>query len=386
MRMGLQSTILRFFPKYRRLEQKLSEKSRGRQDRKPVTIQEAPAPRYLVAKSSTVGIGNRMLFLAGCLFLCRETGRRLVVDWRDGMFGAMEENAFWSYFEESDGIHIREFQFLEDAPATDFSPPEWAGHLPLEIRACYRRLHQSGGREGAPPPPSVGGEDAPPPGKVTGEMLSKTGWKYHGFFDARPERILVTYGGKSRLTEFPPKRLHAQFPGLDAEGVIGHLLRTELRPGPELRRRRDEFVAAQFTGRRVLGVHLRNTDKTPTRPIEELLAQAVGLAGEEMAVFLATDHEPTQELFRGALGERLLVLPKWFDPQAAALHYSRSADAAQKRAMGFEALLDMYLLARCDQLFLQKNSTFSRIAAYLSSLSPADVHWHSDDVTVAWEP
>ena len=384
--MGLQRTILRLFPQYRlqareleaaRLKLASAKAPVPAPARVPVPL--SAAPRYLIAKSSTVGIGNRLLFLAGCLFLGRETGRRVIVDWRDGMFGDLAENSFWSYFEESDAFLVREFSFLEEAPPGDFTMPEWAGHLPLDIVTRCRLQRESQGLTGP----------------VNGAVLAETGWKYHGYFGPDlPERILVTYGGKSRLSEFPPARLKAQFPALEpnAEAVIGHLLRAGLRPGPELRRRRDEFAAAHFQGRPVLGVHLRNTDKTPTRPIEELLAEARALAetiageGTAPAIFLATDHEPTQHLFRQAFGERLLVVPKWFDPAAAALHYSKNADAAQKRAMGLEALLDLYLLARCGYLYLQPNSTFSRIAAYLTEAPAARLHWHSTRETVPWTP
>jgi hypothetical protein len=368
-------SLLRLFPAYRRLEREL-ETARQRKPQPAPTPAVPGPPRYLVAKSSTVGIGNRLLFLAGAAVVGRLTGRQVIVDWRDGMFGAPEENAFWSFFQESDAFNIREFRFLEEAPPEDFTAPEWSGHLPLDITARYRL--QAGL-----------GADTP----VKGSQLEATGWKYAGFFSnyADPRRVLVTYGGKSRLADFPKGALAQVYPGLDRDALLAQLLRTQFRPAPELIRRRDAFIQSHFGNRPVLGIHLRNTDKTPTRPPEELRARAAELAaplGPEARVFLATDHQPTQDLFRQTFGERLILLPKWFDPAETPvpLHYSTAASAAQKRQVGLEALLDLYLLAACPHLYLQANSTFSRIVAYLTPAPAAHLHWHSDEDPIPWDP
>lgn len=358
--------------KVKERERKLLEKlSQTRVEFRP------ECPKYLVAKTSTVGLGNRILFLVGCIVQSRYARRRLVVDWRDGTYGAWGENSFWHFFEESEAFHIREFKFLEEAPPADFSLPEWAGNMHRSIKDYHNYLRENAWE-------AEFAEDVKLPGKR---------WKGHGFFNRElPQRIQVAFGAKSLLGLMKLEELQKLYPGLDRDEVISHILRTEFRPCAELRTRLDQFVKANFGTGRVLGVHVRNTDAVPEISVIELRARAVEIAaeikaqsGEEPRVFLATDHEPTQDVFREVFQDRLILQPKLRDNSCKTMHLSKTFSGEQKREVGLQALLDIYALAACTDLFLQYNSSFSRIAAYLAALPPEQVEFHSTGLVLDWE-
>src|SRR4051794_4211404 len=79
--------------------------------------------RVLLVKG-IAGMGNRMLAFASGLLYARLARRRVVVDWRDRVYGEGGRNVFFEYFAP---VEIADVTSL---PATDdVTPPFWRGRL-----------------------------------------------------------------------------------------------------------------------------------------------------------------------------------------------------------------------------------------------------------------
>ncbi len=275
----------------------------------PPTDGKIPAPRrplragerLLVATSSS-GLGNRLLLLAGAQRIAEQTNRRLLLHWPvNDQLGCAFEELFTNQLDRFEPGDL-DFLLRTDRSVKVYNTWRHSGPLYTEVA-----------RDGDP--------DA--------EMVILKGW------------IAARYAGEHRTTE------------LDEE--IGRYLRT-LTP-------RAEFLDAARAWPlppRTVGVHLRRGD--PTREFVDeymtvddqqflTLMDAVLAAEPETHFFLATDHPPTEARWRERFGARLLFRKK------NSLQRDRSAMA--------EAMLDCLLLGRTAGVIGTHFSTFSEIAARL---------------------
>ena len=258
--------------------------------------------RLLVATSSS-GLGNRLLVLAGAQRLAEQTGRRLLMHWpANDQLGCHFEDLFTNSLER---LEPGDLDFLLRTDRTVKVYNTWRHSGPLYTDVA---------RDGDP--------DA--------EIVILKGW------------IAARYAGEHRTTE------------LDEE--VGVYLR-KLTP-------RAEFLDAARAWPlppKTVGVHLRRGD--PTREfIDEYrtvddqqflnLMDAVLRAEPETSFFLATDHPPTEARWQERFGPRLLFRKK-------------NSLLRDRSAMG-EAMLDCLLLGRTAGVIGTHFSTFSELAARLS--------------------
>jgi hypothetical protein len=132
------------------------------------------------------------------------------------------------------------------------------------------------------------------------------------------------------------------------------LVRTWLHPHPEIMAEADAFVDRSMRGRRVLGVHIRGTDKGTELPelveIEGLyppeIRERLGRLGPETAIFLMTDSALHLQEFRERHGERIISPPSYRSADMTGLHFSNIPD---RRRLGVEVVRDVLLAARCDE-------------------------------------
>ncbi|MFB9263065.1 nodulation protein NodZ [Bradyrhizobium erythrophlei] len=146
-----------------------------------------------------------------------------------------------------------------------------------------------------------------------------------------------------------------------------------LKPRSEIQARIDAIHHEHFEGHSIIGVHVRHgngediMEHTPYWADPELALQQVCTAIHKakalphqrpVRVFLCTDSALVLDKLSGIFPD-LFTIPKRFqEPQAGPLH-----SAALGAEGGFSALLEMYLLGRCDTVIrFPPTSAFTRYA------------------------
>ena len=301
--------------------------------------------RFLLHKGYS-GIGNKVLSFLQALVYARLTRRELLVDWNDFRYSADDKDVFRYLFESPavrGGIE-------EVARGASVAPGIWRRRLRQPVQAMARRH-----RLGSP--------------ALLKERLSVDTSRLD-----YPETIAVLFDYSFRYDRliqhadaFPP-----EWRGKDESPLVRQLLRDFLSPRAAVTEPVQAFARARFR-ESVIGVHIRQTDNMSAARIARKgvaitayapILDALRRARPGAALFLATDNEAVlrsfQEKYPGVLS-----YPKWFPTTAGeALH--GNARCPDKRAMAVEALVELYLLARCDALVFSSRSSYGWLAKMIS--------------------
>lgn len=284
------------------------------------------------------GLGNRMLSAVCGLVYADLTGRIPVIDWRDGSYAPIGENAYPLLFKSPINTGCDRF----DGKVSGVSPAIWAGHLqrtPQDMiekhfpgghsdPRCYRKL-------------CVDINCLAPPGDVA------VFWSY-----------LPKFGRLARLLKNDPR-----FVGRSEAEIICEYLERYFTPNVRIQYELGRY-AASF-GHPEIGVHVRHTDrKTPLRRLRAKLDQRLR-RDPGARIFLATDSINVQiELQRQF--PNLRVIAKYLDANEARLH--DPGLGVSKLFEAENALIDMWLLSRCEHLIYSRHSTFSVTSSYLGRM------------------
>ncbi len=302
-------------------------------------------PRTLLIKGKG-GLGNRMLSAVCGLVYADLTGRVPVIDWRDGSYAPMGENAYPLLFKTP----IQQTCVAFDATSGAVTPVIWAGHLDRTPQAMidqfapnshsnpmgYRRLCVDLTTLSAPEATAVF-------------------WAY-----------LPKFGRLRRHLRRDPRFAHKS----EAE-IIHEYLTRYFTPNDRVLNDVDAITAG--FGWPVIGVHIRYTDrKVPLHRIEDRLRQRISERSGAQ-VFLATDNADVQDRIKDRF-ENVHHIPKYLAPDGSRLHWPTSE--VEKLHEAENALIDMWLLSRCDHLIYSRHSTFSVTSSHLGRLKPAQL----DDV------
>jgi len=287
------------------------------------------------------GMGNRMLCAASGILWAKAVGRSPFVDWRDEAYSRNRENSFFHFFDNPAA--------LRDPPADEHEivPPVWQGHLDKSVSEMLHTYdpdkHSS---------LTIHKKYSIDPTRADYSQPTAVFWYYMGRFEA------IARLARDRLPGYA---------NLSVEAISRKALREELRLTQTLRAQIDAFHSEHFTGPTV-GVHVRYSDRTTDLGKLEAAARAQLARLPGAAIFLATDNRRVEDDYHAKF-DRVITTPKWFPPEGATMH--QNTDCADPIANGTEALLDMYLLARCDALVYASRSTFSEISRLVSDI-PAD--------------
>jgi hypothetical protein len=295
------------------------------------------AVTWLVVKGKA-GMGNRMLALITGVLYARLSGRRLFVDWSDYTYSSAGENAFLQFFRCPD------FDPSDTLPESDsVAPPLWRTHLSSSVSNVVRELgpHHN----------------------------ARMFWKVRGINLRRleyPEQVVVMWDQYERINWLRPYFL-GRFAYLGRQStrrILADLLRHDLVLDPAIQARVDHFAAAHF-GQPTVGVHVRFGERRVA--VEQILAAVARLrrSEPEVQIFLCTDNIDVKAEVERRF-DRIVSTPHWYPPAGKDAH--QNPDCPDRLEQGVEALVDMYLLARCPRLILDSRSTFSLVALLLSNL------------------
>lgn len=280
------------------------------------------------------GLGNRILCLLSAILYARLAGRCVWVDWRDGVYADQGINAFSALFQSPIARALE-----SDPPGHSVHPWLWESCLHMsayELRCLY-------GPSGGLMCPFSGTLFSFDPGILDHQADLIVIWSSIAFIDKLRRHLR----GSWRIWN-----------GLSEEKILARLLREELPIHPTVAARVDQ-ITRMWPDQPRIGVHVRHTDRCTNlqrlrRRLDQLLARH-----PHAVIVLATDAAVVQEEFRRRY-PAVFTLPKWFAPSGP-LH-QRFAPCPDRLAMAHDSLVEMRLLAHCDHLIVNGNSSFSQIA------------------------
>lgn len=303
------------------------------------------APRYLLVKGKA-GMGNRMLALLSSMLYARASGRRLIVDWSDHAYSSDRTNVFHRLFACPDA------EPPCPIPDTDsVTPAIWRGHLDLTANRMIRKFD---------------------PGQHSGLTAHK---KFSVDLSStdHPEEVAVIW---SFTHQFKAVRRHfhgplAEFAGLSNMAIARLMLRNSLKPLPSIMSRVEAFERTYLDGRGpIVGLHIRYSDRKTPLPAFRRFANRIRSLHPDCPIFLATDNQSVLDQFTDLYGA-VISTPKWYPQSGERMHgNSRCSDNLEA---GIDALVDMYLLARCHYLAFSSNSTFGVISSLVTEAPKAHV-------------
>jgi hypothetical protein len=291
------------------------------------------APLLLV--KGRAGLGNRILSALTGILYARLSGRQVIVDWRDEVYSDGTVNAFRHYFSCPGSPPD------DTLPRTDsVYPPEWRGSLDETARSLDNRLSGAGERRN---------------------------WQRFSLDLAKldyDEDIVVMWAYTAKINLLRPHFVGpwADYGQKNSKEILKRLLREDLLPAASIRERVDRFHRAHLS-RPAVGVHVRYSDFRVH--LGRILAELDALLARmpDLQVFLSTDSIEVKRLFdRRHPGT--VSTPHWYPPPGERAH--DNVLCPDRLEAGAEALVDLYLLARCDHLVLDTSSSFARLAVLLT--------------------
>lgn len=281
-----------------------------------------------------------MLSAVSGLVFADLTGRIPVIDWRDGSYAPIGENAYPLLFDTPITISAEAF----DTATGPVNPEIWQGHLGQTPEHMVREFtpdrHSS---------PTVYRKFCTDLSRLDAPQDLAVFWCY-----------LPKFGRLARHM----RRDH-RFAGRSVDAVMADYLNRYFIPNARVRGVVEETVAQ--IARPLIGVHIRYTDrKIPLDKIKAALRRR--LAEKPGAgIFLATDNAAVQEEMKAEF-PGLRHTEKHLNADGSRLHWPTSEVAKVQEAEN--ALIDMWLLSRADHLIYSKHSTFSVTSACLGGLRP----------------
>lgn len=295
--------------------------------------------QYLLVKAKG-GMGNCMLCAVSGILYGQLTKRKTVIDWRGTGYTNDGSNPFATYFHCPENYPEA---VLPDAYTV--LPPIWNGQINESMDDMFMRYD---------------------PSKHTSLRIHR---KYS--VDVRrlnyAEDVVVFwyYTGRIKVLQNNVRRKLPGYHGLDQLQIIRKVLTEQMVLQQDIQERIDDFVKRQWSDN-VIGVHIRYTDrKTDLKRYRKALDTYLNQFPDAY-IFLATDNlQVSQEYHKNY--KHIISTPKWFPEEGSTMHQNQSC--TDKVANGIEALMDMYLLAKCQGLIYSGYSTFSLISRILSVAS-----------------
>jgi hypothetical protein len=302
--------------------------------------------RFLVLKSpGYAGLGDLLLALQRALLVARTTDRRLVVDWRDTPYSRDNCNL-------ADQLFV--LQGVEALPPTvlvddsgQVLPSSWQGRLDQPLRQVYSSLRSDNWNRAWASAELDAGLNA---------LDSDAEWVI--LWDQGITGLQAASQRRLGIHEPPPLRQHLQLLTPLQEAI-------------------NDFQRQHFC-QSMIGIHLRASSeavragKSATlQHMFQCLDQLLD-AHPDSGMFLASDNAAAIAAMR-ARYPAVLTRPKWLPAADNPLHFTDNLEVSGI-AIVRDALIDLALLASCDQLIHPARSSFSIAAARWSGLSSTRIH------------
>ncbi len=309
---------------------------------------------YLVVRASG-GLSNRLQALLGGIAYCLLTGRKLCVDWRDGLYSDDFSNVFSQWFTLK-GVETASCKEVEDAYAkgATLSPPFWKEYLSEAIAVEYLFSGDSHMSEG--------GLTASRYDIAQLESLTHE----HDVAD-----ILVYWGWNLEAIQSLASVLKtkvSRYAHMNLDAIPYALLQEHVVPTKAIREEVEQFFTQHFTSPPV-GIHIRHSDLQS--PLPAMLTKLQEVTTESQEIFLCTDNPLVEKMVR-RLYPHCVTRTKIFQGVNVPLHcYVPGISNVEK---GFDAVVEMLILAKCQHIIHYAPSSFARISILYSGLPAQCIH------------
>ena len=329
--------------------------------------------KYLVLKG-VAGLGNRLCTLVNAIGYAQKTGRILLVDWSDGVYGVMGKNVFYQYFKLNQIPYIESITEIPASDLLDSYPPLWGEHPTANVYDLYV---------------SAGGYISR---KIIHNRILKGAFsKIHKYWHPKEECIStksdfqairaifnkndIPFGGNYRKNMKQKVLFFADFYPVFSYDV----LRKNISLSDEMQTELNQMIKQLGIDGNTIGVHVRMTDLQPKSSLECLTRKIDKMQPNHFSTFLATDNDQVEEYFSRQY-KNVVCLPKHrlenTDSKTGIHHYAiRTGDYSLAETTLKESILDMWLLSKCGYIFCQGNSSFSKISAILKNQPEKTFVW-----------
>jgi hypothetical protein len=306
------------------------------------SVSSGVVDRVLIIKAKG-GLGNRILSAVCGLVYADLTYRHPVVDWRDGSYAPIGENAYPLLFNTPITLRCEDF----DNYKGPVSPMVWQGRLDLTPQAMIEEFE---------------------PDKHSSATVYRRFCTNLARIDSSDEvAVFWCYLPKfGRLAGH--MRRDPRFRGRGLEDIISEYLNRYFVPNDRIKASVEEAMASLV--RPIIGVHIRYTDrKIPLEKVKSALRDRLSRR-PGATVFLATDNAAVQAEIQAEF-QNVQVVQKYLPPDGSRLHWPGSDVTKLQEAEN--ALIDMWLLAQSDELIYSRHSTFSITSSLIGRQSKSQL-------------
>lgn len=337
----------------------------------------------VVIDKGIAGLGNRLRCVTATIEYAKKTGRKVYIDWTDGMFAAVGVNAFNKYFRLVDVPYIDSF---ENVKCQTFYPSVYA-QIPMSgsiydyfekkqienrfarkgMHYLFRGLHKLG-------------EKNPDMDKMVAQMS-----QFYQSFVLLPE-YQKKFGETGRFAFGAHLNTN-----IEADAVIycdnipfysADVMRKHIALQPWVEEKVGTFVGGHELDRDSVSVHIRASGKRCYGDMQKFVGKLKVFCREKeiKRVFLCTDNNEAEQLFKKEIGLMLVTQDKYIPEIRAGetgIHdfAQNSGDEALKERLTLEAVIDMFAMTRTKYLFYQFGSTFSEISKVYQQYDPNAKSW-----------
>ena len=312
--------------------------------------------KYVLYKAGRHGLGNRLLVLTTAIGICRSTGAKLVVDWKNS---SCHGDDFWDFFRLAGCEDIvSETQDPAALNGMTSAQQAWNGVYDRHVDSVYEEVTSQGQFA------HVDLQEIPP---ISGLSTYFQGQKQKDVL------VLCGYSSRGQRPELLLRHLR----------LVPDLLE---RLEGDIRRIKGARPASEF-----VGLHVRAAYQHFPKPDHDKIMAFLASRGNRTLI-LATDSEDEQAQIKLLLKDKVICTNKHFPKlpnkhtdtdEPFALHTivfnaggGRSLEGIKRADVFYQALLDWALLSSCPIIYWQPASTFSKLILLFGCCKPWTVFPH----------
>lgn len=337
--------------------------------------------KYLVIKG-IAGLGNRLITLCAGIEYAKETDRAVLVDWSDGMYAEKGYNVFYDYFKLSNIKLVSDVRYINRAFTV--YPAGFTRALDKSVHELYKNVNAVDA--GIPKINSILDRVPQIIFSYQRPNMVREYWKYKHDTESK-KRSLDGLGYLAGIfsnvnsacgRHLSKKRkedivVYIEYePNYDPAILLNHV---KLQPG--ISKQIDLFGSEKSLAYDSIGIHIRGNDRKSKTSYKKLFKILKDKKYNKKKIFLATDCSEIVSNFVAEFPDTILY-PKFLPKvRGRGIHYwaSRTGLVDKAKIILEQSIVDIRLLSRCEYLFYQKSSSFSRIAYNLHNKFHKAISW-----------
>lgn len=313
--------------------------------------------KFLIVKGCA-GLGNRLYTISSAIHYAQQTNRTIYIDWTDGQFDKLDSNAFNSFFELKGIKHIKNLSEISQLNKKSVFPKVWKNILDSNL---YDNFESASIKKLSKIPARLN--------KSINKLSMRSGYFKH--IDNKDKSDWKNLIASNNFLRGENYKLHHN------EDIVvfvdfspkyyERIIRENIFLKDTIKEQIRSFSNQHSLSKKGIGVHIRYTDKKPDASFDKLYIAIDKVNTDDSIIFLSTDNLSIQEMMIDKY-DNVVVYPKYLpEEQNEGLHqwalYNNKEN--EKLTLFKESILDMWLLAECNQLIYQANSSFSKISMIL---------------------